>query len=415
MMQNRFILTTVLSGLICTVILLAGCSTPQRLNAVPQNRVADAEIVGMPGIRYFIGGDTKGLNQDGEESVQRELAYWAETKKTGPLPPAHFLAISGGGDDGAYGAGLLCGWTAAGNRPVFRLVTGISTGALIAPFAFLGSKYDDQLREVYTNTSPKDILEHRGLLTGVLSDAMADNRPLWQLTEKYITEDFLREVAKEHAKGRVLLIGTTNLDARMPVIWNMGKIAASGHPNALKLFRSIMIASAAIPGAFPPVMIDVNVDGQHFQEMHVDGGAITQVFVYPVTYRLQEQVERMTKTPQSGIISAQAQQLLQRQRNLYVIRNARLDPQWAEVERRTLSIANRAVSSLIQTQGIGDLYRIYAITQRDNVKFNLAHIPATFNAPHREDFDTEYMRQLFQVGFDSARNGYSWLKQPPGF
>jgi hypothetical protein len=160
-----------------------------------------------------------------------------------------------------------------------------------------------------------------------------------------------------------------------------------------------MLASAAIPGAFPPVMVDVEANGKRYQEMHVDGGAMAQVFLYPPSLKVADESKR------AGI---------RRERKLYIIRNARLDPDWAEVERRTFSIASRAISSLIQTQGIGDLYKIYAETQRDGIDFNLAYIPKTFYAPHKEDFDTDYMRKLFQTGYDLAARGYRWEKAPPG-
>ena len=192
---------------------------------------------------------------------------------------------------------------------------------------------------------------------------------------------------------------TTNLDARKSVIWNMGKIAASGHPEALDLFTNIMLASAAIPAAFPPMMFDVEVNGKQYQEMHVDGGAMKQVFLYPPALKARAVSE------QAGVF---------REKNLYLIRNARLDPDWAEVERRTFSIATRAISSLIQTQGIGDLYKIYAETQRDGIDYNLAYIPKSFNVPHKENFGTEYMNKLFQTGYDLAVEGYRWEKAPPG-
>jgi len=340
------------------------------------------------------------LIRGAEESARRELEQRTKTGDTGPLSPAHFLAVSGGGDNGAFGAGLLNGWTAAGSRPGFKLVTGVSTGALIAPFAFLGQKYDPVLKEIYTGISSKDVLAERNFLAAVLADAMADNAPLWGLIKKYVTEQLLQEIAAEYAKGRLLLVGTTNLDARQGVIWNMGKIAASGHPQALHLFRSILIASAALPGAFPPVFIDVEAKGQRYQEMHVDGGASAQVFVYPTTYQLAERAAAMG---------------MQRERHLYVIRNARLDPDWAHVERRTMSIAGRAITSLIQTQGKGDVYRIFSVAQRDQLDFNLAYIPESFKVEHKEEFDNFYMRQLFQLGYDLAKSGYDWGKVPPGF
>jgi len=386
--------------LLCTTAGLAGCYPSDRLPAVPPDLQGQAEVVGMPGVRYTTANISSDFTKDALESVRREQEQRAEAGETGPLPPVHFLALSGGGDNGAFGAGLLNGWTAAGTRPQFKVVTGISTGALTAPFAFLGQKYDPVLKEIYTTISSKDVLEDRNFLAAVLADAMADNAPLWNLTKKYVTEQLLQEIAAEHAKGRMLFVGTTNLDARQGVIWNMGKIAASGHPGALQLFRSLMIASAALPGAFPPVFIDVEVKGQRYQEMHVDGGASAQVFVYPVNYRLNE---------------AAAAAGIQRERHLYVIRNARLDPEWAHVERRTMSIAGRAITSLIQTQGKGDVFRIFALAQRDQVDFNLAYIPDIFKASHKEEFDNTYMRQLFDLGYGLAKNGYDWVKQPPGF
>jgi len=385
--------------LLCTTAGVTGCYPSDRLPAVPQELQDQAEVVGLPGVRYM-AANMPDLIRGAEESARRELEQRTKTGDTGPLSPAHFLAVSGGGDNGAFGAGLLNGWTAAGSRPGFKLVTGVSTGALIAPFAFLGQKYDPVLKEIYTGISSKDVLAERNFLAAVLADAMADNAPLWGLIKKYVTEQLLQEIAAEYAKGRLLLVGTTNLDARQGVIWNMGKIAASGHPQALHLFRSILIASAALPGAFPPVFIDVEAKGQRYQEMHVDGGASAQVFVYPTTYQLAERAAAMG---------------MQRERHLYVIRNARLDPDWAHVERRTMSIAGRAITSLIQTQGKGDVYRIFSVAQRDQLDFNLAYIPESFKVEHKEEFDNFYMRQLFQLGYDLAKSGYDWGKVPPGF
>ncbi|MGH8626965.1 MAG: patatin-like phospholipase family protein [Gammaproteobacteria bacterium] len=387
------------SILIGAVLCLPGCSLPIREHAVPHALSEKAEVVGLPGVRYVVRAEMIEFVQDALQSLKRERAYLTEKGQGQSLPPANFLALSGGGDDGAFGAGLLCGWTAAGHRPEFKAVTGISTGALIAPFAFLGPKYDAQLKEVFTDSAPKDISEARYLLLAVFNDALADNAPLGRLLAKYVTKDMVKEIAQEHEQGRLLLMATTDLDARQAVIWNMGKIAASGHPEALELFHKIMLASAAIPGTFPPVMIDVEADGKRYQEMHVDGGAMAQVFLYPPSIKVSDVSKR------EGIV---------RQRHLYVIRNARLDPDWAEVERRTLTIAGRAISSLIQTQGIGDLYKIYALAQRDGIDYNLAYIPKTFDAPHKEAFDTEYMRKLFQTGYDLAVKGYSWEKTPPG-
>src|SRR5262249_31665013 len=164
---------------------------------------------------------------------------------------------------------LLCGWTAADTRPEFKIVTGISTGALTAPFAFLGPEYDGTLREVYTTIRTKDIIEPRSTLSGIIGDALADNTPLLRLLRRKGDDRVMQAIAAEYQRGRVLLVGTTNLDAQRGVVWNVTAIAASGNPRALALIHQILLASAAIPAAFPPIMIDVEVDGRRYQEMHV--------------------------------------------------------------------------------------------------------------------------------------------------
>jgi hypothetical protein len=383
-----------------SLLLVQGCSLPKRLPPEPRVLLGKAEVVGMPDIRFVTQepGGMERFTQCARELLDREKRWLARQGQSDQLPPANFLAISGGGDDGAFGAGLLTGWTASGTRPSFKVVTGISTGALIAPFAFLGPQYDSILREVYTQTSPAHILRERGLLAAILDDAISDNQPLLDLTRKYVTPAMLGDVAAEYAKGRALLIGTVNLDARRGVIWDMGKIATLGTPQALDLFQRLMVASAAIPGAFPPAMIDVEANGKRYQEMHVDGGTVAQVFIYPPKFHLKENAES------AGV---------RRQRNLYVIRNARLDPDYVDVERQALTIVQRAISSLIHTQGIGDLRMIYEIAKRDGLDFNLAYIPETFNAPHKENFDMGYMRALFKVGYELGNKGYPWRKEPP--
>ena len=400
-MRHHSSIRMTLLSLAAVLLLFQGCATPPRQPAVPEKLQNQAQIPGLENIRYRIGNpdDLTEMAREGMESVKREQAFLAASGHSGPLPPAAFLAISGGGDNGAFGAGLLNGWTTAGTRPTFKLVTGVSTGALTAPFAFAGPAYDATLKEVYTTISAKDIAEPRSLLSALTGDAMADNAPLSKLIAKYVDQALLDTIAAEYAKGRLLLVGTTDLDARRGIIWNLSKIAASRDPKALALFRTLLVTSAAIPGAFPPSMIDVELNGQLYQEMHVDGGASAQVFVYPPALNLKE-MERKTGN--------------QRERRVYVIRNSRLDPDWTQVERSTMTIAGRAISSLIHTQGIGDLYRIYLTTQRDGVDFNLAYIPASFNAPHKEEFDTEFMRQLYAVGYDMAAKGYPWQKTPPG-
>jgi hypothetical protein len=381
---------------ILLTLLLAGCGSLQRKAAVPLQQMGQAQIAGLTGVRYMVASQAS-IDQMASDIQEGFKVRDQQTLNSA----ANYLSLSGGGDDGAYGAGLLIGWSERGDRPQFNLVTGISTGALIAPFAFVGKEYDPVLRQVYTQLGPKDIFIERGLISGILSDGLSDTTPLFQLISKYVDQGFLKKVASEYTtKNRWLLIGTTNLDAGVPVVWNMGKIASIGTPEALELFRKVMLASASIPGAFSPVMFDFEVSGQSFHEMHVDGGAITQVFLYP------------------SALSQRAQDLklkLQKQRNAYIIRNARLDPEWRETERGTLSIIQRAIASLIQTQGLGDLYRIYHTTQVDGVSFNLAYIGSDFKFPHKTEFDTAYMQALFDYGYKQGLSGKEWQKYPPGY
>jgi hypothetical protein len=378
------------------VLTLSGCATAQRLASEPVALMGQANP-GVGNARYLVARDTSGFQAEAMSSLEKEKAWLAAHGAPAEMPPAYFLAISGGGDNGAFGAGLLNGWTAAGTRPEFKAVTGVSTGALIAPFAFLGSRYDGAIERFYTGISQKDIFKSRGLIKGMMGDAMADSAPLARLIAQNTDQALLDAIAVEYAKGRVLLVGTAELDSLEPVIWNMTAIAASKDPGALQLFRSVLLASASIPGAFPPVMIDVTVDGARYQEMHADGGTMTQVFAYPPS------------------LSAAFSQSTPRRRVLYIIRNARLDAEWQTVPRKTMPIAARAIGSLTTTQGIGDLYRIFATTQRDGVDFNLAYIPPTFRPHGKEQFDTAYMRELYALGKAQAEAGYKWEKYPPGF
>jgi predicted acylesterase/phospholipase RssA len=241
----------------------ASCSTPHRLDAVPTGQVTLAHPA-VDHVRYIPGLDFKQFGDEYLLSLQREEAYLASTGHRGELPPSYFLAISGGGGDGAFGAGLITGWTGHG-RPEFKVVTGISTGALIAPFAFLGPKYDDVLRQIYTTSTDTSIYKKRSFLAALTSDAMASTEPLAATIRQLVTPEFIAEIAAEYAKGRILLVGTTDLDSHHGVIWNMTALAASKEPGAIGLFRQILLASASIPGAFPPVMIDVTLNGKNYQ------------------------------------------------------------------------------------------------------------------------------------------------------
>jgi predicted acylesterase/phospholipase RssA len=376
---------------------IAGCSIPERGPGVPQADTERALPLGIPNARFYADGDPATMIREGMRSVEREQAVLrAAGQSTTRMPPVSFLAVSGGGDNGAFGSGLMNGWTQTGTRPEFKIVTGVSTGALIAPFAFLGPEYDPALREVYTSMTPDKVYRARGLPAALFDDAMADTSPLARTIGLYANHQMLEAIAREYRRGRLLMIGTTDLDAQRPVIWNIGAIAASGHPGALDLFRKILRASAAIPGAFQPVFIDVEIDGRKYQEMHVDGGAIAQLFIYPASVDL----------------SANG---LPRRRIAYVIRNARLDPDYAAIERRTVSIAGRAISTMLASSGRNDVLRTYFLSLRDKVDFNLAYIGSDFSAPKSGEFDQSYMRALYDSGVRQALNGRAWHKRPPSF
>jgi hypothetical protein len=378
--------------------LLAACSRPTRGTAVPLDRTMKASVVGLPNERFFPFYGTSPLEAEFAEAARR-LRQARGLAPNAPLPEIQLLAVSGGGENGAFGAGLLCGWTEHGTRPVFELVTGVSTGALTAPFAYLGSSYDPQLRSVYTQLAPGDVLTTRYLTAALFDDAMADNSPLFKTISRYLNEAMMADLAKSYEEGRLLLIGTSNLDAQQPVVWNVGAIARSGHPRALDTIRRILLASAAIPGAFPPTMFDVTVDGTPHQELHVDGGAFAQAFLYPAGLTRKRR-ERMTR----GQLVVRA--------NAYVIRNGRLDPEWAITERRTMGIIGRAISTMISASGMNDVNRMYTTTLRDGIGFNLAYIGSDFTQQLPRPFDQAYMRALFEYGYERGRRGYKWAKQP---
>jgi hypothetical protein len=358
---------------------------------------SDAQVVGMnvETIRYW--GDEVPPNADAIVS-KRVAQVKANSNARGKRRTFNYLAISGGGSDGAYGAGLLVGWTASGRRPEFDIVTGVSTGALAAPFAFLGPRYDGALKHVYTQTSVKDVAiarPVRGLLGG---DSLASNAPLAKVIAQYVDERFLQEVAAEHRKGRRLWIGTTNLDAERPVVWDMGEIASSGHPESLQLFRTVLLASAAIPAVFPPGFVKVAANGTVYDEMHVDGGATRQVFLMPTQF--------MAKSVDRAYGTAPV-------RRAYIIRNGRVSPTYKPVKAKTLSIAGRAVSSLIKAQGVGDLYELYEFSRVNGMDYNLAYIPGDFVDTSTTAFDEVYMTRLYDLGYEQGRAGYHWKKKPP--
>jgi predicted acylesterase/phospholipase RssA len=381
--------------------MLVGCAGPtvDELRApVPEPLVATASLPGYSQIRIW-GDDGSGITPEMVQTINAQANAAAKTDPSINPLDRKLLAVSGGGSNGAFGAGLLVGWSETGTRPKFDVVTGISTGSLIAPFAFLGPDYDKSLREAYTEVTGKDLYRKKGVLSIIGSESVADSTPLQRMVARFVTNDLLADVAREHAKGRRLLVGTTNIDAERPVVWDMGAIAASGLPGRLQLFRDILVASASVPGVFPPVRLSVVADGKKYDELHVDGGTVNQAFLFPTSFSARNV---------DAILGGK------RKRALYVIRNGKVTPEWSAVKPRLASLAGKSISSLIKTQGIGDLFRMYSNAKRDGMEFNAIWVPASFTMKENEPFEQGYMRALFNLGYEMGKNGIPWSHQPPG-
>jgi Patatin-like phospholipase len=332
----------------------------------------DAAVVpGMPQARFW---------GDSEPDFLRAVATSA-----GP-----WLMLSSGGADGAYGAGILSGWTEAGTRPEFSVVTGVSTGAMIAPFAFVGPRYDERLRKLYSTLTAADVFEVRG--TG---ESMFDTWPLKDLLAREVTPELLADVAAEHRRGRRLFVVTTDLDAERPVVWNMGEIALRGDDTAVQLFREVLLASGSIPGMFPPVYIDVEANGRHFQEMHADGGMGGTFYVAPALLLSDPRGHRLPAT------------------ELYVIVNGKLAPEFQVTERNTLAILGRSIATTLKTAARMELAQTYQYAQRSGIGFNVAAIDDNFDKQSRGSFDPDYMHALVELGADQVKAGSAFRRRPP--
>ena len=280
------------------------------------------------------------------------------------------------------------------------MVTGFSTGALISIFAFLGSAYDAQLKETFTTVSAKDIFKVKNIFSILTSASIADSSPLAELIARYSDEKLLSEVATQFRQGRRIFVCTTQLTSQRLVVWDLGAIAASGHPQALPLFRKVLLASAALPGIFPPVYFKVTAGEETYEEIHVDGAIGLEALTYE--HAIQPWLAGSRGHPQSKW-----------PRRLFIIRNGLLRPEWQEVKTQTLAILPLALVSLIKNQVVGDLYRLHHEAGRNGFEYHLAVIPDDFQVPKREKFDPSYMNQLFSLGYEMASQGYPWASKPP--
>jgi Patatin-like phospholipase len=393
---RRFASIAVVAGSL--PLAFGACATRIERLPVPAALASQASIPGLAHARFWgdeVPADVLAFVRAHMPGAVRHAV--TPQRAAGP-PVVQYLALSGGAGDGAFGAGVLVGWTQRQDRPRFEVVTGVSAGALIAPFAFLGPRYDRQLREIWTKYDTDDLATPQ-IFAGLLgAEALADSAPLKSLIARYVDRRMLDRIADEYRAGRVLLVGTTNLDAQRPVIWNMGEIAASRHPYALELFRQVILASVSVPGVFAPVHIKVRAGEQILEEMHVDGGPTRQVFVAPAQLSLRS-FDPLYPTPPV--------------RRLYIIKNGKLVPEYEYVEANALAISARSVFTLTKSQSVGDINRIYDMAQRDGAEFRLLSIPADFSAAAHQAFDPQYMKQLFEKGVGLGRAGDAWVNAPP--
>jgi len=369
------------------IVLVSGC-TPVRDFPAPNVPRSVRLIEPLSALRYPLSANKVGWRI--AESGWRNAA----------CKPTHLLVLSGGARNGAYPAGVLKGWSESGRRPCFDVVTGVSAGGLIALFAFLGGEYDDALERGYTTIQASDIYQRRPLAVLPWAESLADSGPLRRRIEAEVTAEVVAKVAQAHRAGRRLYVGTTNLDTTQSVVWDLGAIAAGNDPGKLELLRNILLASCSVPGFLPPVPIDVEIDGKHYTELHVDGGVSASLFLHP--YMLGVEPGALPAADCSaGTVS--------------VIVAGKLYPDLVPVRRRLLPVSANSLRGMFQSQMEGDLLRIYLLTLYAGMKFGVTGVPRDFAVDtHSMEFDPALMRQLFEAGRRFGRTGDSWQELPPG-
>jgi hypothetical protein len=365
------------------LLALAGCASVPRV-PFTQEQQAAAVVPGIPNARVW--------------SDERAEALLARARATAFArgTDVNVLALSGGGSNGAYGAGLLAGWSDRGGRPEFAIVTGASAGALIAPFAFLGPSYDVLLKGLFSEGIGEELLQIDGL-QAIFGAGVFKTEPLKRLIARYVDETMLERIAAEHHRGRRLLVVTTNLDAQRTAVWDMGEIAASGAPGALKLFRDVLVASASVPGVYSPVLIDVEGEGRRFAEMHVDGGVRANLLV----------------VPESLLLSSVPPLASGARPRVYIILNNKLEQEFEVVAGRALPIVGRAFTTAVKANTQNTLIATYDFARRNRWDFNLASIDGEYPTTTSLGFDRAYMQQLYDYGYRAALQGAPWRKTLP--
>ena len=366
--------------------------------------VASAFVVGCAAVRDFPAPNLAPLERLVDSASTDDLRLPA----AGPIAPVghatgepmNVLLLSGGGMNGAFTAGVLNGWSESGTRPRFDVVTGISTGALIAPFAFLGEECDSELERAYTSMNADQIYRLRFLLSLPWSDALADSEPLRLRIKKEVTGHMLARIAQEHREGRRLYVGTTNLDTLQLVVWDLGAIAAGDDPQKLAVFHEVLLASCSVPGLLPPVPINILIDGKRYSELHADGNVGASLFMPP----------QMLDVGSVGTEPHETNPM-----NVYVIVAGKLAPERETVERRLFRVSDVSLKGLIQSQMESDLQRVYLATRLSGAHFHLAAIPQDLiTNSNSMSFDKKSMRQTFDAGRQFGQIGGPWKESPPG-
>lgn len=377
-------LSRVVALSLALTLTLGACASGVRSSFDVQDRegARPLGIVSAPGHPFRVYLDA----EDRAEIFQQGFHEGVPVGADGRLD---FIALSGGGSNGAFTAGLMKGWTETGERPDFEVVTGVSTGALAAPFVYLGPDYDDELAEAYTGGAAAGLLQTRGL-SALIGSGIYKSEPLQELVARYVDEDMLRAVAAEYAKGRLLLVATTDLDSQRGVSWDLGAIASQGTPEALELFRSVLVASASIPGAFPPVLIRSTHGDLQFEEMHVDGGVTTPFLAVPETLW-------SFREPSDTLRGAR----------FYVVVNGRTNPTFNITRDTPQGVLARSLDILLRASLITTLAGNAAFADSNNLFFRYAALPDDSEASAL-DFSVESMSQVYEVGRRGAMSGEAW-------
>jgi hypothetical protein len=384
------------------VLALSACSVLPRPTAPPAGAPVEQAWGAIPPAAQTDKAFSNSLVDSLRDRFLRERAATASSKI-----PYRALTLSGGGSRGAYGAGVLSGWTERGDRPQFDVVTGISTGALMATHVFLGSEFDKDL-EIYKNISNDDVFGERGILaalrSALRSAAAYDTSPLRQTLLTIISEETLDLVAAEYRKGRRLFVGTTNLDANLFTIWDMGLIAESDRPDRLDHFIDVVMASAAFPLAFPPMYIEVEGEAGTYTQMHADGGIRETVFFFDFIEELKLAVD------------AAGLQVSDFKLDLYLLINgpiASAGPKtYTPVEGSLGSVVDATISSLMTKVTQGSLYRLWVLAMIDGADIHISYIPPDFEFTSGSlTFDPSEQALLFDLGYQQATDGNAWATQ----